>query len=139
MNFCFTTSQSVSPLESSACEIDCPPGFEFLKNALDSQAQLSCITSSLAVGEKSSKQNSSSCNSGTVDDIKCILEGVETELHSSTKAFLSNYVKILVEDEVNKVVNSSKDKKSNEARIYVYFCSILKYFCISLCASFHVH
>lgn len=108
---------SVSPLESSACEIDCPPGFEFLKNALDSQAQLSCITSSLPVGEKSSKQNSSSCNSGTVDDIKCILEGVETELHSSTKAFLSNYVKILVEDEVNKVVNSSKDKKSNEATI----------------------
>ncbi|GAV65792.1 SET domain-containing protein/GYF domain-containing protein [Cephalotus follicularis] len=100
---------------SSACEVDCPPGFEKLSIRTDNHSQLASVTSSWALmGGKSSKQSGTLLNNLICDDTKSILETVEKELYCSAKVYFAEYIRSLVEVEVGKLIIYPKDDISNE-------------------------
>ncbi|XP_057969195.1 histone-lysine N-methyltransferase ATXR7 [Malania oleifera] len=99
---------------SSACEADCPPGFETLAlpKELIINAQSSMISSSSSVEEKLPIQkNPSYSNDG---DMEGIVESVLTALHVSAKIYLAEYVESCVGEEVRKQVNSLNNDRLNE-------------------------
>lgn len=99
----------LSEQDSSVSDDDCPPGFGMVEIRTENDAQPYHLSLSAPVGENLSKQKNLSCNDHLLlDDVKCILDGVENELYLSTKATYTEYVEILVEDEVRKVVSASK-------------------------------
>lgn len=88
----------------NACDDDDrPPGFELLEKELVDPAQPSSIASLVLVEGKSSKQISPS-----YEDMRCIVEYVETELQLSAKNAMTEYVGSFLNLEVRKLVNSSK-------------------------------
>ncbi|KAH9759887.1 Histone-lysine N-methyltransferase ATXR7 [Citrus sinensis] len=101
--------QAPSRHDSSVSDDDCPPGFGMVEIRTENDVQPYHLSLSVPVGENLSKQKNLSCNDHLLlDDVKCILDGVENELYLSTKATYTEYVEILVEDEVRKVVSASK-------------------------------
>ncbi|XP_065881270.1 histone-lysine N-methyltransferase ATXR7 isoform X2 [Euphorbia lathyris] len=91
-------------LDSSVGSVDCPPCVDVVTFDKDTCAQSHNISLFVHVEEKSSKLKTSLYN-----DMKCILECVEDELHMSTKLSLDEYVKFLVEEEVKNLVKFSDD------------------------------
>ncbi|XP_065881272.1 histone-lysine N-methyltransferase ATXR7 isoform X4 [Euphorbia lathyris] len=90
--------------DSSVGSVDCPPCVDVVTFDKDTCAQSHNISLFVHVEEKSSKLKTSLYN-----DMKCILECVEDELHMSTKLSLDEYVKFLVEEEVKNLVKFSDD------------------------------
>ncbi|GFY86361.1 SET domain protein 25 [Actinidia rufa] len=99
--------------ESSSLELDCPPGFELVGLTPDIYPCSPAIPSSSFVGEESfecSPMNSiQAC-----DDMDCILECVENDLHSSAKMSLVHYFGTFIEEETKKVFDSLESGKLNE-------------------------
>ncbi|XP_038699609.1 histone-lysine N-methyltransferase ATXR7-like [Tripterygium wilfordii] len=99
--------------ESSASDIDCPPGFEPMTIERDNHVESSVMASSMLVEENS--PNWSGMHSNVVnDDVISILESLEEELHVSAKVFIPDLVEILVEEEVMKVTNILQDEERNK-------------------------
>lgn len=123
--------QLLSGQELPACNVDCPPGSELVRNEADNHAHSPTLSSSALLREKPFKQNSLSCKNGAYEEIKCIVESVENELHMSTKVALAKYVEILVEEEVRKEVNFSEDDKLNEVTVRI--CPLFIYLYFNIC------
>ncbi|KAL6996049.1 hypothetical protein U1Q18_006185 [Sarracenia purpurea var. burkii] len=97
--------------ESSALEVDCPPGFELVR--MTSNICSSSPATSSFEGENSFKPSLSNCGQ-IYDDMHCILEMLENDLHSSSKISLVQYFGTLVEEQVKKLVDSSGGGKPIE-------------------------
>lgn len=91
--------------ESDACDGDYPPGFEVMAKELVDHAHPSIISSLDLNGGNSSKQISPS-----YEDMNCIVEYVENELQLSAKNALTEFVGSFVDEEVGKLVTSSKQE-----------------------------
>ncbi|XP_024031218.1 histone-lysine N-methyltransferase ATXR7 [Morus notabilis] len=88
-------------------------GFRRLGIESDDHAhKLSILTSPAFLELKSSKQTSPTHTRYLYNDMDSIAKDVENELHLSAMASLTEYVKSLVEEEVRKFVDSSKDDRS---------------------------
>ncbi|KAH0981887.1 hypothetical protein GBA52_009064 [Prunus armeniaca] len=85
--------------------------FELLEKELVDPAQPSSITSLVLVEGKSSKQISPS-----YEDMRCIVEYVETELQLSAKNAMTEYVGSFLDSEVRKLVNLSKGENLMKER-----------------------
>ncbi|XP_038725488.1 histone-lysine N-methyltransferase ATXR7-like [Tripterygium wilfordii] len=110
---CYGINKLLDEAESSASDIDCPPGFEPMTIERDNNAESSVMASSTLVEEKS--PNWSSMHKNIVyDDVISIFESLEEELHLSAKVFIPEFVEILVEEEVMKVTNISQDENLNK-------------------------
>ncbi|KAG6735446.1 hypothetical protein POTOM_061944 [Populus tomentosa] len=103
--------------EFPASSVDCPPGFELLKTESDHTAPSSFGSSCACMEGKPCKQNILSLKECPDDNMKCILESVANELHKSSRVSLAEYVEILVEEEMNKLVNFSEEKRLNEETV----------------------
>ncbi|KAH0981359.1 hypothetical protein GBA52_008536 [Prunus armeniaca] len=105
--------ETLPPWEKNdACDDDRPPGFELLEKELVDPAQPSSITSLVLVEGKSSKQISPS-----YEDMRCIVEYVETELQLSAKNAMTEYVGSFLDSEVRKLVNLSKGENLMKANV----------------------
>lgn len=106
--------ETLPPWEKiNACDDDDrPPGFELLEKELVDPAQPSSIASLVLVEGKSSKQISPS-----YEDMRCIVEYVETELQLSAKNAMTEYVGSFLNLEVRKLVNSSKGENLMKANV----------------------
>ncbi|BFG20517.1 hypothetical protein CerSpe_067910 [Prunus speciosa] len=106
--------ETLPPWEKNdACDDDDrPPGFELLEKELVDPAQPSSIASLVLVEGKSSKQISPS-----YEDMRCIVEYVETELQLSAKNAMTEYVGSFLNSEVRKLVNSSKGENLMKANV----------------------
>ncbi|XP_073286262.1 uncharacterized protein [Primulina huaijiensis] len=98
--------------DSSSCDADCPPGFEPVRMRMHMQAQMQSVCLSLHKKEISSK--ALLVSSGTSNDMKLILEYVPNDLHSSAKLSLSHYFGEVVDEEVQKVVDSPQKRHVQE-------------------------
>ncbi|KAL5538469.1 hypothetical protein UlMin_045918 [Ulmus minor] len=103
--------------ESSDSKIDFPSGFKMLGMESDNHAQPPIICSPELGRLKSPKQMSRSCSDCRYEDMECIVKNVEDELHLSAMISFSECSKILVEDEVRKLVKSSEDNELNEENV----------------------
>ncbi|WRX29865.1 SET domain - like 10 [Theobroma cacao] len=108
-----TDKPLLSGMELIAHDVDCPPGFELATVAGVDSAEKSS-TSSYVVQQILSKQKTRLCNNGLYDDMECILEGVENELHLSVKVFMAKYVDNFVKSEARRVIGLENDDKSKE-------------------------
>lgn len=97
--------------ESSACDVCCPPGFEPLEMKSDDYSQPTIMSSLAHVIFKPSEQMSSSSSDYMHEDTKCMIKTVENELHFFAKVALSEDIEHLIEDEVQKIVESSENSK----------------------------
>ncbi|KAJ4836901.1 hypothetical protein Tsubulata_037371 [Turnera subulata] len=112
-DFCWNNEElpgQLPSIETCASNAGGPPGFESVRSLTDDLA-LSCGMSLSASEEASAGQNS------LFDDMKSILESVETQLHLSTDVSLREYLEKLIKKEVRKVVNFSKDVKLEKASV----------------------
>lgn len=93
--------------ESSAMELDCPPGFESARMAPEPEIypRSPAISASFFGEEKSVEPNPLNYDQ-IHDDMDSILESVEDDLHSSAKLSLFEYFVTFVEEEADKVVDS---------------------------------
>ncbi|KAM1363455.1 hypothetical protein ACFX2H_028147 [Malus domestica] len=91
--------------DSDAYDGDYPPGFEVMAKELVDHAHPSIISSLDLNGGNSSKQKSPS-----YEDMNCIVEYVENELQLSAKNALTEFVGSFVDEEVGKLVTSSKQE-----------------------------
>ncbi|KAI3465512.1 hypothetical protein Pfo_022175 [Paulownia fortunei] len=101
--------------DSSSSEVDCPPGFEPVRIAMDVQSQ-SPSGSPPFVKEKSSKGNRLS-SGNSYEDMEFILEYILNDLHSSSKLSLVHYFERLVDVEVKKVVDSPQSNHMKEVTL----------------------
>ncbi|XP_059638347.1 histone-lysine N-methyltransferase ATXR7 isoform X2 [Cornus florida] len=100
--------------ESSACEFDCPPGFE--RMAPEMHLPLPMVSSSLFGEEESSKQGLLDTDEDH-DDMVYILESVENDLHLSAKMSLVQYFSTFVEEEVRKQIDTSENGEPIEVTV----------------------
>ncbi|KAA8514717.1 hypothetical protein F0562_017896 [Nyssa sinensis] len=106
------SAEPLSEQESSACESDCPPGFEPVRMAPDIHPRSPTVCSS-SFGEQSTK--GSLLNTDQIfDNMGYILESVENDLHLSAKMSLVQYFETIVEEEVEKLVDFSEDGEDDE-------------------------
>ncbi|KAK6160903.1 hypothetical protein DH2020_004284 [Rehmannia glutinosa] len=101
--------------DSSSSEVDCPPGFEPVRIAMDEQSQSPSVSPPLE-REKSSKGNLLSCGT-SYKDMEFILENILNDLHSSSKFSLVHYFERLVDEEVKKVLVSSQSDHMKEVTL----------------------
>lgn len=87
--------------ESSVVELDCPPGFESARMAPEIYPHSPASSASFFGGEKSFE-----LSPPNYEDMDCILERVEDDLHSSAKLSLVEYFEPCIKEEANKVVHS---------------------------------
>lgn len=111
-------------VKNDACDDDRPPGFELLEKELVDPAQPSSIASLVLVEGKSSKQISPS-----YEDMRCLVEYVETELQLSAKNAMTEYVGSFLDSEVRKLVNSSKGENLMKVIWRIDFSPLLFLFC----------
>lgn len=88
---------------------------------------------SISVGHKSSRQTTQSGCDRSKEDLECIVEYLEKELHSSSKASLIEYVRDILKEEVMSSCNSSTDVKSDKVCLTLQLQHvILDLFCFSI-------
>ncbi|XP_058220433.1 histone-lysine N-methyltransferase ATXR7 isoform X1 [Rhododendron vialii] len=102
--------------ESSAMELDCPPGFESARMAPEIYPRSPAISASFFGEEKSFEPNPLNYDQ-IHDDMDSILESVEDDLHSSAKLSLFEYFVTFVEEEAEKVVDSLVCGKLKEVTV----------------------
>ncbi|XP_011083373.1 histone-lysine N-methyltransferase ATXR7 [Sesamum indicum] len=102
--------------DSSSAEVDCPPGFEPVRTAIDVQLQSPSVSSPFE-RQKSSKGNVLSSDT-IYGDMEVILEYILDNLHSSSKLSLVDYFKRFVDEEVKKVVDFPKSSHKKEVTLY---------------------
>ncbi|KAI8549198.1 hypothetical protein RHMOL_Rhmol06G0007800 [Rhododendron molle] len=102
--------------ESSAMELDCPPGFESARMAPEIYPRSPAISASFFGEEKSFEPNPLNYDQ-IHDDMDSILESVEDDLHSSAKLSLFEYFLTFVEEEAEKVVDSLVCGKLKEVTV----------------------
>ena len=109
--------------ELSDGEVDCPPGFELPRVASDVHILSPSVSSCFSNGEESYRKNLPSKDQ-IYRDVEHIVVGVEHDLHSSAVMSLTQYFESIVDEEVKKIIGSSRDDLSNEVASHT---SLYKY------------
>lgn len=98
--------------QESARKVECPRGFETLAIGGDSCNQSSILSSNSDTGISSIQHERLS--NERYSGMEYILKDVEVALHVSANAYLVDYVKSVVDEEVWKVFNSLEEDRLNE-------------------------
>ncbi|KAL8523875.1 hypothetical protein ACS0TY_013726 [Phlomoides rotata] len=102
----------IHELDSSSSDVDCPPGFEPVRIAIDLELK-SPLISSPSKGEKSAEGNL--LRHGTsYDGMDAILKHLQSDLHSSAKLSLVHHFQKLVDDEVKRLVDFPQNSHMEE-------------------------
>ena len=100
--------------QESLCDVDITSGFGQLGMEEDDHSHLTIMSSPSFAGSKSSKQMSPLFLECIPKDVDSLLQNVENELHQSAMGSCTEYVKFIVDEEVKKLHDSSRNDKLNE-------------------------
>lgn len=106
--------QALSRKKYSLHGVNCLSVSEFTGEQTENCVQSPALSLSVPVGHKSSRPTTHSGCDRPKEDLKCIVEYLEKELHSSAKVSLIDYVRDILEEEVMSSCNSSIDVKLNK-------------------------
>ncbi|GAU39686.1 hypothetical protein TSUD_320990 [Trifolium subterraneum] len=108
---------------SSVCNVDANIQSEVMATEIDGHPELFVSPNNLKSENKAEGQRVS-CSYPNSKDLTCILESVQNELHFSAKASLADYVRSVVEKEVNQLIPSLEKDKFSELQVDVSDCCI---------------
>lgn len=110
---------------SSVCNVEADIQSGAMATERDCHPELLLSPNNIKIGNIAEGQRVS-CSYGNSEDLTRILESVENELHCSAKVSLADYVRSVVEKEVNQLIPSPEEDIFSELQVDVSDCRISK-------------